>query len=97
MENPLKKSDIDAIASDVEKLKKDLAKTMDHLKAVTVNGANNITDFASDEAAAVYKAMAKKGEKAQKAITKHVEEQPVQSLLIAFAVGFLFSRLTDRH
>ncbi len=101
MENPLKKSDIDAVAADVERLKKDLAKAMEHLKAATVNGAvngaTNLTDYVSDEAAAMYKAMAKKGERASKAINKHVEDQPVQSLLLAFAAGFLFSRLTERR
>lgn len=101
MENPLKKSDIDAVAADVERLKKDLAKTMEHLKAATVNGAmngaSNISDYVSDEAAALYKAMAKKSERATKAINKHVEEQPITSLLLAFAAGFFLSRLSDRR
>lgn len=101
MENPLKKSDVDALAADIERLKKDLAKTMDHVKAATVNGAANgvgrLSDYVSDEAEALYKNMQKKSERAQKAINKHVEDQPVQSLLLAFAAGFLFSRLTDRR
>jgi ElaB/YqjD/DUF883 family membrane-anchored ribosome-binding protein len=101
MDNPLKKSDIDALAADIERLKKDLAKTMDHVKSATVNGAtagvHTLTDYVSDEAEALYKTMQKKSERAQRAINKHVEEQPVQSLLLAFAAGFLFSRLTDRH
>jgi ElaB/YqjD/DUF883 family membrane-anchored ribosome-binding protein len=101
MENPLKKSDIDVIAADVEKLKKDLAKAMEHLKTATVNGAvngaTNLSEYVTDEAAALYKTMAKKSERATKALNKHVEEQPMTSLLIAFTAGFFLSRLTDRR
>lgn len=97
MENPIKKSDLDAIVADVEKLKKELAKTMGHLQTATANGAANLTDYVGDEAGALYKSMTKKGERATKAINRHVEEQPVQSLLIAFGVGFLFSRLMERR
>jgi len=97
MDNPIKKADIDAITADVERLRKDLAKAMEHIKSGAINSASNLADDVSDEAAALYKAMAKKGERTAKALGKQVEEQPVQSLLIAFAVGFLFSRLTDRR
>ena len=97
MDNPIKKSDIDALTADVERLRKDFAKAIDHLKSGAVNSASNLADNVSDEAAELYKALSKKGERTAKAIGAHVEEQPITSLMVAFAVGFLFSRLTDRR
>jgi ElaB/YqjD/DUF883 family membrane-anchored ribosome-binding protein len=97
MENPLKKSDIDAISADIERLKKDLAKTMEHVKNGATNAASNLADDMSDEAEALYRSMAKRGDRAARALGKHVEEQPMSSLLMAFAAGFFLSRLTDRR
>jgi ElaB/YqjD/DUF883 family membrane-anchored ribosome-binding protein len=108
MENVIKKSDLDALTADVERLKKDLAKTLDHVKTATehmknaavnnaVNGAANIADHLSDEANEIYRNMAKRGDKAAKAIGRQVEEQPITSLLVAFSAGFILSKLTDRH
>ena len=97
MDNPIKKSDIDALTADVERLRKDFSKAIEHLKNGAVNSAGNLADNVSDEAAELYKTLSKKGERTAKAIGKHVEEQPVTSLMVAFAVGFLFSRLTDRR
>jgi len=97
MENPIKKSDIDAISADIERLKKDLAKTMEHVKSGATNAASNLAEDMSDEAEALYRSMAKRGDRAARALGKHVEEQPMSSLLMAFAAGFFLSRLTDRR
>ncbi len=97
MENPIKKSDVDALMADVERLKKDLARAMEHLKSGAVNSASNLAEDMTDEALAIYKTMAKKSQVATKALGKQVEEQPITSILIAFTAGFFLSRLTDRR
>ncbi len=97
MENPIRQADINALASDVERLKKDLAKAMEHLKSGAVHSATDLADTVTDEATALYQAMAKKGQKTAKALGAQIEEQPITSLLVAFAAGFLFSRLTERR
>jgi ElaB/YqjD/DUF883 family membrane-anchored ribosome-binding protein len=97
MENPIKQSDINAIAADVERLKKDLAKAMAHLKNASINSATNLADNVSDEASALYDVMARKSQRTAKALEKQVEEQPLTSLLVAFAAGFFISRMTDRR
>jgi len=97
MDNPIKKSDLDALTADVERLRKDLAKTMEHLKNGAVNSANNLAEGVTDEALELYKVMAKKGERTAKALGKQVEDQPITSLLVAFTAGFFLSRLTDRR
>jgi hypothetical protein len=64
---------------------------------------NDVAALKSDLAAlvrgmknGVYENLAAQGERSVKAIGRHVEEQPVMSLLLAFAVGFIGSRLLSR-
>ncbi len=97
MENPIKKSDLDAITADIERLRKDFTRTMEHVKSGALNAGGNLADSVTDEAAELYGLMAKKGERTAKAIGKQIEDQPITSLLIAFTAGFFISRLTDRH
>jgi ElaB/YqjD/DUF883 family membrane-anchored ribosome-binding protein len=97
MENPIRQTDINALTADVERLKKDLAKAMEHLKNGAINSANDLKDNVSDEASALYDAVARKGQRTAKALEKQIEDQPMTSLLVAFAAGFLMSRLTDRR
>lgn len=97
MENPIRQSDINALTADVERLKKDLAKALEHLKTGAVNSASNLAEDVSEEAAALYEALHKRSDRAAKALSKQIEEQPITSLMVAFAAGFLFSRLTDRR
>jgi hypothetical protein len=40
--------------------------------------------------------LAAQGERSMKALTRQVEEQPVMSLLLAFALGFAGSRWLSR-
>jgi hypothetical protein len=87
MDNPIKQADINAITADVERLRKDLDKAMDHIKSGAINSANNLADDVSDEAAELYKAIAEKGERAATAIAKKVEAQPLQSLLLASSLA----------
>ncbi len=97
MENPIRQTDINALSADVERLKKDLAKALEHLKAGAVHSATDLAENVSDEAAEIYAALAKRSDRAAKVLGKHVEEQPITSLLVAFTVGFFLSRLTDRR
>jgi len=50
----------------------------------------------SGEAMRAYENLAAQGERSVKVIGRQVEEQPVVSLLLAFAVGFLGSRMLSR-
>jgi hypothetical protein len=44
----------------------------------------------------IYESLVAQGKRSGKAIGRQVEEQPVVSLLLAFAVGFCVSRLLSR-
>lgn len=92
--------DIEAIVDDLAALKHDLATLMSHLKTDALNGASEAAQGAigriSDQAESIYESLAAQGKRSGKAIGRQVEEQPVVSLLIAFAVGFCASRLLSR-
>jgi hypothetical protein len=73
---------------------------MSHLKTDALNGASEAAQSAvgriSEQAESIYESLAAPGKRSGKAIGRQVEEQPVVSLLLAFAVGFCASRLLSR-
>lgn len=86
-------ADLGGVMADIAALKRDIAAIAAH---VTRNASGMTADAASaigQEAGRVYDSVAAQGEKSAKAIGKQIEEQPVASLLIAFAAGFIGSRL----
>jgi hypothetical protein len=94
-----KSSDLQAIISDVSALKHDLAALVRHMKT---DVAENVTDARSavgqlgEEALRVYGNVAAQGQRSVKAIGRQVEEQPIMSLLLAFAIGVIGSRVLSR-
>jgi ElaB/YqjD/DUF883 family membrane-anchored ribosome-binding protein len=92
--------DIEAIVDDLAALKRDLATLMGHLKTDALNGASEAAQSAvgriGEQAESIYESLAAQGKRSGKAIGRQVEEQPVVSLLLAFAVGFCASRLLSR-
>jgi hypothetical protein len=84
--------DLDAIVSDLASLRRDLAALTDHLKIGAVSSAKGAARDVSGEAERLYGNLAAQGERSMKALGRQVEEQPVMSLLLAFALGFAGSR-----
>jgi hypothetical protein len=81
--------DLDAILKDIAILKQDIGKLMDQVATGAVSSVN-------DEARRLYGSLAAEGERSAAAIAQQVEERPIASLLVAFAVGFIGSRLLMR-
>jgi ElaB/YqjD/DUF883 family membrane-anchored ribosome-binding protein len=94
--NPEGAPDLGAIASDVASLKRDFAALANHLKDGTVSGASDAVGQVGDEARRLYGNVAEQGQRSIKAFSRQVEGQPVLSLLIAFAAGFIGSQLLSR-
>jgi ElaB/YqjD/DUF883 family membrane-anchored ribosome-binding protein len=82
-------SDIERIAKDIQALKRDLARLMEHAKT----GA---TETVSGEASRLYETIASEGQRHAAALAQSVEEKPLASVLIAFAVGFVSGRILLR-
>jgi ElaB/YqjD/DUF883 family membrane-anchored ribosome-binding protein len=92
-------SELQTITSDVAALKRDLATLARAMKtdlSEDAARAHSAVGQLGDEALRVYENFAAQGERSVKAIGRQVEEQPIMSLLVAFAVGFLGSRLLSR-
>jgi hypothetical protein len=90
------KTDLEAITDDIAALKRDLSALVAHVKSGAVSGAAGAASQLSDEAHDIYGRLAAEGLNSAKMISRQVEEQPMVSLLVAFALGFLGSRLLPR-
>ncbi len=88
------------VADDVAALKQDMASLIKQMKEIAMREANRFgqdtADKISGRASDLYETVSDKGRKSADAITAHVEEQPLSSLLIAFAAGFIFSKILTR-
>src|SRR5690242_10578603 len=92
--------DIDAIAADVAALRRDLAKAMERFKDTSMESAlehaQEMADEVTDDLAGVYKDYAKRGKRAARNVGKQIEDQPITSMLIAFSMGYIASKLFSR-
>ena len=82
-------SDLTQIVNDIQALKADLARLVEHLKT----GA---TETVSNEASRLYETITAEGQRQAAALAHTVEEKPLASVLIAFAVGFIGGRILLR-
>jgi ElaB/YqjD/DUF883 family membrane-anchored ribosome-binding protein len=92
--------DFDAIIGDVAALRQDFADLMSQMKSGALKGANgaaeDILGQLGDRAGHLYDSVTAQGERSVKAVGRQVEERPLVSLLVAFGVGFIASRLLMR-
>jgi ElaB/YqjD/DUF883 family membrane-anchored ribosome-binding protein len=90
----------DRISDDLATLKQDMAALIKQVKDMAVQTGSRLGQDAADKisghAADLYGTVSEKSRKSAEAVTAHVEEQPLSSLLIAFAAGFIFSKIISR-
>lgn len=96
----LENADIESIIDDLAALKKDVAKAIAQVKKLNLDealeSARDMADDLSDDAADLYKDISKRGRKTMVAMEKQLDDQPIASLLMAFAAGFVISKLFFR-
>jgi ElaB/YqjD/DUF883 family membrane-anchored ribosome-binding protein len=92
--------DIAAVADDLAALRHDFAALMSQMKSASFSSGNDAAENAvrqiGDRANRLYDVVAARGERSARALGRQIEEQPIMSLLIAFGVGFVASRLLVR-
>lgn len=93
MADTLTQKDIDALKADIDALKRDLATAVADLRDAK-GAVSGIAQQLGDEASALYREVADRGAKATEALGAKVEEQPITSVLLAFCVGYIVSRIT---
>jgi ElaB/YqjD/DUF883 family membrane-anchored ribosome-binding protein len=82
-------SDLTRITNDIQALKDDLARLIEHFKT-------NATETVTGEASKLYDTIAAEGQRQAAALAHSVEEKPLASVLIAFAIGFIGGRILLR-
>jgi ElaB/YqjD/DUF883 family membrane-anchored ribosome-binding protein len=90
------KPDIDVLKDDVAAVKRDLATLVEHLKAGAVGGAQQATSQLGDAVQQLYEKLTVEGARSAETLGKKVEQQPITSVLIAFAIGFVTGRLLGK-
>jgi ElaB/YqjD/DUF883 family membrane-anchored ribosome-binding protein len=90
----------DTVVDDLGTLKRDIGRLVDQMKSGAVDGASeaaqNLLNQLNERASDIYDNLSDQGERSVKAISRQVEERPITSLLVAFGVGMIVSRLLSR-
>jgi ElaB/YqjD/DUF883 family membrane-anchored ribosome-binding protein len=94
------KTDLETLADDIAALKRDLAALMAHVRSGATEGiagaARQATSQLGEEAKELYDRLAAEGERTAQTISRHVDEQPLTSVMLAFAAGFVAGRILPR-
>lgn len=99
-----KQDDIDVLKKDIDELKAALKALTGDLKGLVDTNADSaakkagekLGEIRQDMAGAAQK-VADQGRQSAEAVADAVKERPLQSLIVAFGVGLLLTRLLDRR
>ena len=91
---------LDAIASDLAALKRDLAALLADLKDTAPGNvraaAQQAAEQLSGRAADIYGQASAQAGRGAKALAQEIDDRPLTTLLLAFSIGFIASRLLSR-
>ncbi len=91
------KSDVDAIKADIDVLRKDLAKVLEGIKGTATSRAESEIQALQRRINRIADDVQSSGREGLRAVEEHIEERPLVSLAMAFAVGLVLGRLFDRR
>jgi ElaB/YqjD/DUF883 family membrane-anchored ribosome-binding protein len=88
------------VAEDISALKQDVAALIRQMKDLAMREAGRFSqgaaDTISDRASDIYETVSEQSRRGADKLSGHIEEQPITSLLIAFAAGFILSKIVTR-
>lgn len=88
--------DFEAIREDIDVLRSDLARLMQHVKSGTFRNLAGRVEEMSDDARRLYDQARAGGERSAEVLVRQVEERPLTSLFVAFGLGFIGGKLILR-
>jgi len=91
------KSDINVIKSDIDNLRKDLTAALDRIKGTAASRAESEIQALQKRINKIADDLQSGGREGLRAVEERIEERPLVSLAIAFAVGLVLGRLFDRR
>ena len=91
------KTDVDAIRSDLDTLRKDLAAALDRIKGTATSRAESEIQALQKRINKIADDLQTSGREGLRAVEERIEERPLVSLGIAFAIGLVLGRLFDRR
>ena len=91
------KSDIDSIRSDLDVLRKDIGTVLERIKGTATNRAETEIQALQQRINRIADEVQASGRDSLRAIEERIEERPLVSLAMAFAVGLVLGRLFDRR
>jgi ElaB/YqjD/DUF883 family membrane-anchored ribosome-binding protein len=91
------KSDINVIKADIDNLRKDLAAALDRIKGTAASRAESEIQALQKRINRIADDLQTGGRESLRAVEERIEERPLVSLAIAFAVGLVLGRLFDRR
>ena len=86
-------ADFKAMMADLATLRADVAQLAVHVKSSTVNAAGNAAEQVSAEATRLVGTVTDASKASAKAVERQIDLHPVASLMLAFSLGFVGSRL----
>jgi ElaB/YqjD/DUF883 family membrane-anchored ribosome-binding protein len=91
------KSDVDAIRTDIEVLRKDLAVVLERIKGTASSRAEAEVQALQRRINKIADDVQASGRESLRTVEQQIEERPLVSLAVAFAVGLVLGRLFDRR
>ena len=100
IKNPLSKlengQEYQAVLADLAALRADIAALAAHMTNGSMRAATTAANDMTAEAARLYDGAAAAGKSSAKAVEAQIEAHPLMSLILAFSLGFVGSRLLPR-
>ena len=91
------KTDVAAIKSDIDNLRRDLTTALDRLKGTATSRAESEIQALQKRINKIADDLQTSGREGLRAVEERIEERPLVSLGIAFAIGLVLGRLFDRR
>ncbi len=91
------KRDVDAIKADMDALRKDLVAVLDTLKGTASTRAEAEIEALRKRLDRIATGAQASGRESLRKVEEQIEERPLVSLAIAFAVGLLLGRIFNRR
>ena len=91
------KSDMDSIRSDIDTLRKDVSAVLSRIKGTATNRAETELQALQKQINRIAGDVQASGREGMRALEERIEERPLVSLALAFAVGLVIGRLLDRR